>query len=101
MNTRQKGALKLLISTPVFVVILCWVYTGNTKGTQHTYEPTLMALPGAYAMVGLIELVSGTPFSQFNDLWMNLKGWQRGVFGTVFLLLVFVAMFAGMYFFLQ
>ena len=101
MNTRQKGALKLALGTPVFGAILFWVYTSNPKGGHMTYEPTLMALPGAYAVVGLVECTTGIPFSRFNDLWMALKGWQRGVLGIAVVILVFVALFAFVYFFLR
>ncbi len=47
------------------------------------------ALPGAYALSGLVEFVTGISFFEFAARWDELKGWQRGIFGTF---IVIVAM---------
>jgi hypothetical protein len=49
---------------------------------------------GAYFFLGLIEVITNKPFIYWGQKWMALKGWQRGVFGTLFLLLVLVAVLA-------
>jgi hypothetical protein len=42
-----------------------------------------LSLPGAYALVGLHEIVSGVPFVEISKKWDGISGWQRGVLGVV------------------
>jgi hypothetical protein len=37
-----------------------------------------MGVPGAFALVGLIETVTGLPFTRVSEAWDGLAGWQRG-----------------------
>jgi hypothetical protein len=97
VTVRQKGLIKFVLGSAIFGAILGWVYRSGAQQTHHVYEPTLMALPGAFAVVGLIECVTGTPFSKYSDAWERLKGWQRGVLGTSFLLVVSAILFSMLY----
>ena len=47
---------------------------------------------GACFLTGLIEIVTNRSFVYWGQKWMELKGWQRGLFGTIFLLLVLAAL---------
>ncbi|NNE19419.1 MAG: hypothetical protein HKN10_13165 [Myxococcales bacterium] len=51
-----------------------------------------LALPGAYALVGLLELLTGSSFSELSRRWDALRGWQRGVLGTVVVIVAFAAL---------
>ena len=44
------------------------------------------AIPFVYFCIGLIELISGRPYQQLADSWMALRGWQRGVIGTLIII---------------
>ena len=101
MTIRQKGIVKLVVGSIIFSVILYWVYRTGDQNSHHFYELTLMALPGAYALVGLIESITGISFFRFAEAWNQLKGWQRGVFGTAFLLVFSVALFFILYFIIR
>jgi hypothetical protein len=39
------------------------------------------AVPGALALVHLLELVTGVPFAEWSGRWDALPGWKRGVYG--------------------
>jgi hypothetical protein len=52
-------------------------------------------VPGAWAMGGLLELVSGVPFAQIAGRWDQLAGWQRGVLGLLVVAVAFVVMMFG------
>jgi hypothetical protein len=39
-------------------------------------------VPGAFALVGLLQLVSGVPFTELSSRWNSLAGWQRGILGV-------------------
>ncbi|HSI10543.1 MAG TPA: hypothetical protein VK961_00805 [Chthoniobacter sp.] len=53
------------------------------------------ALPGAFALQGLIELISGVPFLDLAGRWDELKGWQRGLLGTIIVLVAMVVIVGG------
>jgi hypothetical protein len=42
-----------------------------------------VALPGAFAVSGGLELLTGHPFLSLAAHWDQLAGWQRGVIGTL------------------
>lgn len=54
------------------------------------------AIPGAAALVGLIQVVSGVPFGELAIRWESLAGWQRGVLGLIIVLLATGIIFIGM-----
>ena len=53
--------------------------------------------------VGIVELLTGRPYQQLAEAWMALRGWQRGVIGTLIVLvagfLIIVVMTAVVMFF--
>lgn len=53
------------------------------------------ALPGAFALKGLLEFVTGVPFLELARRWDELKGWQRGVLGTIIVLMALVVIIGG------
>ncbi len=55
-----------------------------------------LALPGAWALMGLLEVVTGVPFTQVAQKWDELAGWQRGVLGVLVVIVAFVVMGALM-----
>jgi hypothetical protein len=59
----------------------------NTK--NYSIHGIGWGIPGAYALAGLIQTVSGVPFTQLSDKWDDLKGWQRGVLGLIAIVVSF------------
>ena len=53
------------------------------------------ALPGAFALQGLLELIGGVPFLELARRWDQLKGWQRGVLGTIIVLIALAVIVGG------
>jgi len=87
-SVRRRGLLHFLIGLAVFVVglavpVFLLPYLGHQL-TPHGMIP--FALPGAYGLSGLVELVTGISFFEFAARWDQLKGWQRGIFGTFIVL---------------
>jgi hypothetical protein len=81
---REKGALKFVAWGSVAVALGYGAYWLNmrTGHAPHGEFLVLFAAPGAYALVGLLEALSGRPFREFAVKWEQLKGWQRGVLGS-------------------
>lgn len=91
MSVRSKGATKAAIGILGFAIISAIVYFIRIKG----YMPTSLAMiplavPGAYSLMGVLEIITGVPFLEIAQKWDNLAGWQRGILG---LLIVLVAIF--------
>ncbi len=90
-SIRRKGFLRFVVGFGVFAVGLT-IPVFALPYFNHQLPPPGMipfALPGAYALSGLVEFVTGISFFEFAARWDELKGWQRGIFGTF---IVIVAM---------
>jgi len=55
----------------------------------------IIEAPGAAALIGLIELCTGTAFHQIEEAWAKLTGWQRFVGGTLIVVFGGAIAFAG------
>jgi hypothetical protein len=89
---RRKGFFRFLMGFGVFAVGLTIpMYVLPYLGHQLTPMGMIpLAIPGAYALAGLLEVITGVSFLECARRWDELKGWQRGVFGTT---IVIVAIF--------
>jgi hypothetical protein len=88
MSIRRRGFLRFLVWLGVFVVAMA-VPVFLLPKLGHQLTPIGMipfAVPGAYALTGLIEGITGITFLECARRWDELKGWQRGVFGTFIVL---------------
>jgi len=90
----RRGAVrKISLGTAGFVLVFGAVYGLHSVGvTVRAWALIPLALPGAYAFVGLLELLTGAPFSELSQRWDALHGWQRGVLGVVVVILAFAAL---------
>lgn len=87
-SVRRTGLLRFAIGLAAFAIGLT-IPLSLLPYLGHQLTPPAMipfALPGAYALSGLIEFITGISFFQFARRWDELKGWQRGVFGTFIVL---------------
>ncbi|HET9862385.1 MAG TPA: hypothetical protein VFP37_03020 [Steroidobacteraceae bacterium] len=97
MGVRTSGILKV-IGGGVLVVIICLtVLKGGLGDPAHggPFKLIVLGVPGAIALAGLIELVTGTQFQKVAGAWDELAGWQRGVLGTLIVTVAFLLMIAG------
>jgi hypothetical protein len=95
-SVRRKGLLRFVIGIAVFSVGLA-IPVFVLPHFNHQLTPISMipfALPGAYALSGLIEFVTGVSFLEFARRWDDLKGWQRGIFGTFIVVIALILIFA-------
>lgn len=85
---RMKGLLKVVLGTAGFAIGLGIVHyiLPHFKLQPTPVGLVPLALPGAYALAGLMELITGLSFLEMAMRWDQLKGWQRGVLGTLVVL---------------
>lgn len=86
MNAIRRQGLKLAVISGALTVVTTvgamWV--ASAGWTVRTFA---WGIPGAFFLAGLIQLVSGVPFAELAERWDSLHGWQRGVLGTLIVLL--------------
>ena len=82
-ETRTKGLVLLTIGLLITGVIIGVGNLAFGEGNWH-FIGYGFAVPGALALVGLIQLVGGVPFAELALKWDELQGWQRGVLGVLF-----------------
>lgn len=100
MSIRLRGLLQFLGSGAVFAALLFWLASQYTASPNYQlpgglFSMLVMMAPGGFAIAGLIQLISGVPFSELSDKWDSLKGWQRGVFGVAIFAFVAILLFGG------
>lgn len=80
---RKRGLRMMIVSGGLFAVNLAFLLWATSRAHSVHFPIVGMSLPLAFALIGSIELITGAPFQKLADSWMNLRGWQRGVLGTV------------------
>jgi hypothetical protein len=83
---RRRGCKRLLIAGSLFaVIVLLLIWLGARAQSVHL--PLLsLSLPFACAVIGSIEWITGAPYQRVADSWVRLRGWQRGILGTIIVL---------------
>jgi hypothetical protein len=103
----RKRGLKKLTGGLVFAAIpllMVWLNVHHYINEKVAFIPVLIASFGFYlwyffVCAAFLELVTGSPFSQLARKWMALRGWQRGVLGTLIVLATAVFSFLIVAFF--
>jgi hypothetical protein len=98
MNAVRRSGLKLLAVAGALTVAVGFVamYATNHGWQIHGYG---WGVPGAFALAGLVQVVSGVPFSELSSKWDGLEGWQRGVLGTLIFVTAVGLIFVGIFIF--
>lgn len=98
MSTRGKGAVNFLVGVAgtlaVWLLMLYLRRQGYVPSSLFTLIP--LAIPGVYALNGLLEMIAGVPSAKIASQWDSLAGWQRGVLGLLVVALAIVLALAGM-----
>ena len=98
LSVRKRGLIKLAVGIPLGVG---WFLIQQRLEALNEWLKFLVpGFPGVLALIGLTELVSGIPIAHLSRRWEGLKGWQRGVLGTLILFAFAFILFSGMYLFL-
>ncbi|QIF00196.1 hypothetical protein [Roseimicrobium sp. ORNL1] len=93
-GARRTGLVRLLFGGAGTLVVAAVLWFLAREGYQPNPIALMMAaIPGAYALLGVMEAITGIPYGQLARRWDNLKGWQRGIYGTGIVLVAMVFIF--------
>ena len=94
-SIRQRALVKIVIGLPLAVA---W-YLIQTKVEQISEFLRLLVpgFPGVLVLIGLLELTTGAPLSHTASKWDSLKGWQRGILGTLITFAFFALVMLTLY----
>jgi hypothetical protein len=99
ISIRKKARLKAIGGSIAIALLIAWLMQQQGLGEQRggmlygIFYLIAIGTPGAYALVGILELITGTPFTQLSARWDSLKWWQRGVLGTVVIMIALLITF--------
>ena len=97
-SVRRRGLVKVVIGVPLGIA--WFLFQQRVEAMSEWLRLAVPGFPGVLALIGLVELTSGMPISHLSKAWDGLRGWQRGVIGTLILAAFALLLFAGMYVFL-
>jgi hypothetical protein len=98
MSIRTRALLQFLGAGLLSVAVVYWFMHTQGMESHHGRGPAAfiaLAAPGGFSLAGLVQFVSGVPFSELSDKWNALAGWQRGVLGFGIFVGCFVLLFGG------
>ena len=98
LSVRQQGLIKIAVGVPLAVG--WYLIQQHLESINELLKHLVPGFPGVLALIGIIELVSGSPISKFTSAWDSLRGWQRLVLGIIIIVLFFVLLWAVILFFL-
>src|SRR5256885_3730231 len=80
---RKRGLKFIAIGGALFVLVVLLLLWLSSHAHSIHFPIVGASLPLALALIGSVELITGAPFQRIGDSWMRLRGWQRGVLGTL------------------
>jgi len=99
MDVRTKGLLKFIGGGILFAFALSVTLQNQLADPEHgggLFKMIAMATPGAFAIIGFFELLTGLEFLHIAKKWDDLRGWQRGILGFLVVALSIVLLMGGM-----
>lgn len=100
MNIRTRGMLQCIGSGAVFALTLWWFMaqrrTNPQSGPSGPWSLIAFGAPGAFAFAGLLQWITGIPFSDMSDRWNALAGWKQALIGLGVFFGGLVLLFGGL-----
>ncbi len=101
MSVRAKGLAQFLLSGLVFALVILWFMQQRGANPDFNlpggpFGILGLCVPGGFALAGLLQAITGAPFSELANRWDALKGWQRGLIGVGVFALGLLLLFGGL-----
>lgn len=87
--------LKLFSGAFICILVFLLIYYFKLEDSEFIKKPIIvLAVPGAFSLIGLLEILTGVPFQHVARKWDSLAGWQRGILGVTIVVLSFALVFS-------
>jgi hypothetical protein len=103
-SVRRQGVVKLIVGGLLSAAVLhamAHLSQDAIPSYIHSFALIPVAIPGVFALAGLVECVTGVKFGQLATAWDEFAGWQRGIVGLVVVTAAFAVAIATMVLFFQ
>jgi len=95
-SIRNQGTKKLIVGFVAGIIAAYFLYWIDKNGYRlNGFALITIAGPAAWGLVGLLEVIMNRPFSEMEDWWDSLKGWQRGIIGLFVVFIAIVLLFSS------
>lgn len=89
--------VKLFTGALLFAAVITLISNLNLEESPIVKQLIIpLAVPGAYALMGLLEIITGVGFKEISGKWDGLAGRQRGLLGIIVAILSFVLLIFGL-----
>jgi len=87
--------LKLFSGALICILVFQLIYYFNLEDSEFIKKSIIvLAVPGVFSLIGLLEILTGVPFQHIARKWDDLAGWQRGILGVTIVVLSFALIFS-------
>jgi hypothetical protein len=96
ISVRKRGIRRFLLGFAAGVAAGFFLYWLQQQGYMlNSFAMIAVATPAAWGLVGLLEIITNRPFSEMEDWWNGLRGWQRGILGLFVVIFAFALLIGG------
>jgi hypothetical protein len=96
MHSKRKIGLVQFVTFGTIALAICYGAYVATASGHHIVAVEVLAIPGGFALAGLVQAITGVSFSTLAARWQSLAGWQRGIVGVLIAVLAFALAIASM-----
>ena len=89
-SVRAIGLMRFLTGTALTAAILLFFQWRASHSAQGHVTAVLWGLPGAWAIAGLIEMITGVHIMELSARWDSMAQWKQTVYGLLLMALGFL-----------
>lgn len=97
LHSKRKIGLVQFVTFGTIALAICYGAYVATASGHHIVAVEALAIPGGFALAGLVQAITGVSFSTLAAKWKSLAGWQRGILGVFIAVLAFALAMACMF----
>ncbi len=94
-----KGLIQVIAGSITFYIVFQYIYNNGLNAPQGGRAGIgyliSIGIPGAVVLAGILQVITGSHFSEMEAWWSNLADWQRAFLGLFTIILALCILFGG------